>query len=433
MTWIQIVKYWKKVVLTTLVLTSFVLSYLLWNGNWKNTTEVGLATINTLPPSNFPREQEALAPYRIVFTAAKSSQASVIVPGDSVYQEWLSELGASHISNLHMVGSVPTRTFARIEFDFPANLDRSTMLTWLPNLTAAPLPAEGRVVQLYTLSQSGPVFVAIESSTANYVGQTDLSASDLTQSVLMTVHRSPWISWDGQTGDYVPSASQTMDRLTWQMSLLPLLPVVHSFFVNPQILTRIQENSATVVWTDGSRAVQWAQQDHSLTFEDPNLTDHIPYAEPDLNTGMSFIRNHGGSPQNVVAIQVETLSGLSGANAYTFLPLLNGYPIYGPQFAYMVEVYRGHIVQYKRPLIEMTKQVSVSEERLLAPGVIRSTLMRAIGEAPLSSIQVKLGYCPMTTSSMVTFIPAFYVYTNGNLLKIVDASTGAFLPKGGQS
>lgn len=420
-------------VLAVLVVISFGLSYLLWNGNWKNTTEAGFATTNALSPSDFPRTLDAAAPYQLLLTAAKPNQASVILPGGSTYQHWLVELESIHLQDFHSINKLPAHTYAKIEFDFSIVLNNAYMLKWLPNLSSTILPTQARTILLYTLNQSGPVFVAVQGDSSLYIGQTDLNGSELVHSVSQTVSASPWAPWDGKNGDLVPAGKYSMDKLSWEASNTPVLPLVHSFFVNPQILTRIQENPSTILWTDGSRAVQWDKTRQLLNFEDPNFNSQNLYEQADLDTASSFIRSHGGTPKNTVVFETDSSSMLGGASTYTFFPMINGHPVYGTQFSYEIEVYQGHVVRYERPLIELSKQKSAIHESLLNPKSLRSIVEHALGNQNQSNIDLKLGYYPEVKSGVVTLIPSFYIYVNGNLVQILNASTGEALSRGGRS
>jgi regulatory protein YycH of two-component signal transduction system YycFG len=420
-------------ILVTLVVVSFGLSYLLWNGNWKNTTEAGFSTTNALPPAEFPRALEAAAPYQLVLTMTKPVKASVMMPGNPAYQQWITELGAIHLKDFHSVTVLPAHTYAKVEYDFSTVLSKVSMLKWLPNLSSTVLPAEARTISLYTLNQTGPVFVALQGDSAEYIGQTDMSGEDLVHSVSKEATSTPWIHWDGKNGDFIPSGKFTMDKLTFEISSTPVLPLVHSFFVNPQVLTRIQENQNTVLWTDGSRAVQWDKARQLLVFEDPNFNGQSLYTEANLDTASSFIRNHGGAPKNAIVFDPDSSSMLGGTSTYVFMPVLGGYPIYETQFAYEIEVYQGYVVRYERPLIELSRQSSAVHETVLGPKSISSIVKHAVLHQNSPSVDLKLGYYPVVKTQTVILLPSFYLYINGNLTETFDASTGEVLSKGGQS
>ncbi len=429
----QNIKHIKTGLLSILVLISFFLSYLLWNGNWRNTTEAGFATTSTLSASDFPRATEAASPYQILLSSSKLKKAAIILPSESSYEQWLTELSSIHLSDFHSVSHLPVHTFSQVKFEFTQMLDKSYILKWLPNLSSAELPVRGQSILLYTLNQTSPVFISIQGDTTTYIGQTDLNASDLTQSITDAISRSPWVSLNGQGNDYVPASKYVMDKTTWKISYTSVLPLVHSFFVNPQILTRIQENTNTVLWTDGSRAVQWDKLSQLLTFEDPNINDHNLYQQSDLDTAMAFIRSHGGTPKEIAAFREDSQSELSGVSTYEFVRLLGGYPVYGTQLSYLIEVYEGHIVRFVRPLIDLSEQNAVVHENLLSPDMIRSIVNRNVKKQDLSNVELKLGYYPTIKSATITFIPSFSLYVDGKLVLIFDASTGSILSEGGQS
>lgn len=430
------IRHAKTVVLTLLVAGSLYLSYLMWHGDWQTPSEVGLTQVaSTLPLSTSPTMSDVTAPYEIISTSLTPAGQSLSLPGTIAYVKWTGLAASLHIANLHPVASVPVmnaKAQFQVEFDFGTDIDHANLVKWFPNLSTSGLAVHGSEVTLYSSSShGGPVLILIQNRTDQYVGETDLSSTAMASLCRTYVQAQPWTTWNAQSGGYVPTQSITVEKKTYNVNRQSILPFVHAFFVDPEVLTRIQENPHMVLWTDGSRAVQWDSAAQTATYQDPNATQGGTSYEPPLQTATGFIRIHGGAPAASIAFVNTDPQTDASVSKYTVITYVNGFPILGSTTTYDVEVRQGHIIYYRRPLWTLTTPISQHSVHTLSATAVQSIVHRLLPTTPISALTFQLGYrvTPGGAAGQeeVTLNPVYYVFQSGLLLWTLDAQTGRVL------
>jgi len=417
----------KTVVLIALVVGSLSLSYMMWHGDWQTPAEVGLTQVAAFPPSTTPKISDVTAPYEIVNTAFRPAGTSVSVPGSSAYMNWTLLIANMHVQSLHPVTVQDTPNMAntfQVEFDFGTDVDHANLVKWIPSLGGSTPVIHGSEITLYQATVGGPVMMLVQSRTERYIGQTDLSGLTVQSNCEENVKSSPWTTWNSQDGGYVPSQSMSVSESTWTTTQQPILPFVHAFFVDPEVLTRIQENQHTVLWTDGSRAVQWDDAGNTVTYQDPNAAQSTSY-EPPLQTAIGFIQTHGGAPANLIAFANTDIQTDQTVSAFTTIPYVDGFPILGKNTSYDIQVRQGHTIVYRRPLWVLVKPVHRQAVQTITAVHLRAVIRRLIPSTPMSSLTFQLGYrvVPVATNQ-ITLTPVYYVSQSGLLLWTLDAQTG---------
>jgi len=315
----------KSLLLIALVSSSMILSYMLWHGNWQNTTEVGLSGLSTLPTATYPDSLTVTRPYQVVVTTPRLPRYVVLVPGATGYTSWLRRISSLSLSGLHQVPTwtKPTTTNS-IECDFGALLSTRELLPWMPGLENSTFALKASSVILYLASPRGPVNVAMNSQNGSFVAETDIGANQFSEWIQQSQGDPAWLAWNQPLGNYIPGPNVMMAETEYQIEPASVMPLVSSFFVNPQALTRIQESKQSVIWTDGSRAVRWDQGQGTLTFEDPNVATGNATTESNLTAALVYIRAHGGSPRESVLFSQTSFFNGDNTELYTLQTYANG-------------------------------------------------------------------------------------------------------------
>ena len=68
-----------------------------------------------------------------------------------------------------------------------------------------------------------------------------------------------------------------MNQYVYNIRQPDVLPLVHTFFVNLQAISHIQQDANTSLWTDGSRAVLWDKKTQDLHMK-TRMAKRFPYA-----------------------------------------------------------------------------------------------------------------------------------------------------------
>lgn len=419
-------------VLVILVSLSMVLSYVLWQGNWQNTGSVSFTETPNLSTLSAPQAVDLTMPYQIAFTSGDSGLHTVGMPDSSLYNEWMKRLSAIRITNLHPTGPLSVKPDdSMVEYSFGVNLTLHDLVQWIPTLAQTPIVMSDidRVTLVSAKDAKKPVQIQFDGLGTSYIGDVDTPADRFQTDVSTLVKQSPWKLWSSVFPTYLPATATTMQVFQIDSAAPSILPLVHSFFVNPQALTRIQESQDTVLWTDGSQVVWWNQSENTLTYADPNTSRGTSHPMPDIALGAEFLRNHGGVRDNTIIVKTDNMG--SSTN-YVFRTYINGLPILGDGQDYTMQLQDGRIVHYQRPLPDLTTKMGESTVKVMGVDALVPTLKSLMSAQEHMNLQrslsVELGYyMDKGDPGMVILKPAYYISDAGVLVGILDAQTGAVL------
>lgn len=419
----------KSAVLTLLVVSSLVLSYMLWHGNWTNTAEVGLSALPIIPTAASPVGPEVNRPYQIVVSSIHPARAVVSVPDSSNYNGWLKRLNSLRFTGLHQVPQwLRPNKVNMVECDFGALLSTQELLPIMSGLENSTFSVKASSVILYQASPGGPVSLVLTSQGGTFVAAADVTPRQFATWLKETSKQPSWQTWNLANSNYVPGAGVLVPQLVFQVKTVSEMPMVDSFFVNPQAITRIQESNQSVIWTDGSRAVRWDQKQGDITFEDPNVGVSSPTRVSNIQTALAFIRAHGGSPSSAVLFSETSFFNGDNTQAYTLQTYVDGYPIIDTLGNYTIELQNGHVLRYERPLLNLGPQISSTLVPVLTGTDLQAVLHKLAPTTARQSLTVQLGYVTESNGpNEVMLSPAYNVSQGGVALWTIDAITGAVL------
>lgn len=410
--------------LVVLVGTSLVLSEELWTGGWGGVGEVNYSPEQSLPQASVPTEYAATTPCRVVLTGTDPSVSALFMPGTEDYKNWMTQLGQAHVYNLHMVSNLPKSFVRSVEYDFGVNMNYQELIHYIPGLQPSVLPKQGQTVYLFQSQSATPVMLALVSGAETYVAQTDLSIVNFASMFRHAILLDPWEVWNRQSGTFVPKNSIDMFRATVFVSSHSIIPLVHSFFVNPQALTSVPESPTMVLWTDGSRAVWWDQQKHTLTYADPNLASSTASRTMAVTDILNYASSHGGAPKG--SILVENRATANNAS-WTLRPYAFGFPIIGSNQSIVLQSVGGHVAKYQLPIDEL-RFGQKNLVHILGASPLAKILRTLMPSTPLNVLSVELGYALLPVDSHREKLePVYLVSQSGMPLWEIDAVSGKVL------
>lgn len=406
---------------------SLVLSYLIWHGSWLGHTEVGFSTASgRSTDSTTPTLQQVTSPYQVKLTLGKTEQ-SVALPGDGEYKRWMTMLNTLSVSNLRMHSNFSLTAVRRSAvFNFGVTLHRDDVSQFVPSVSSAAFTPQTNKIVLFQRSASQKIQLALLAGPQTYVGTTDIDPAQFTHIISDEVKVDPWTTVNKSTNSLVPEQQLSLKKFTVTVQRPTLLPLVHSFFVNTQALTRIPEDGR-VIWTDGSRAVQWNTHTQQLTFEDPNAASGEVGQQNSVSALLNYLTNHGGIPKN----SMVRLGQNSYQTSYVFYSVFAGLPLLNTDQKYSIYLDNAHIVTYQRPLIHITATTHTSTVKTVSSGQLSKTL--ATLNLSLRNVRPVLGYALKTKGHNTGVLqPVYQIFVNGELKATIDAVTGSII-KGGES
>lgn len=420
--------------LALLVMASVLLSYYLWSGNLQEAPEIGYVQAPSMPVSATPDMNQAIQPYQI--DVHTGSGNTVIQPGTTADSFWTSTFLSAHPYDVTTVKTLPSDMQMSASIQFGVELNRSLAGHWLQNFAQVLGNWQGRNIVIYALPKQTTCRIAFVGDNEVLTVKTDLSYSKLLQTAWKEVSANPYTSWDDFDSESQIPVKAHLPRLTYTVGQVETEPLVHTFFVNPQAITRIQESSDTVLWTDGSRAVQWNEGTAQLKYEDPNGGSANFHNDP-LLTGLDFIHSHGGGPENVIGFdQLSTLTNNANSPTFSFTQYVNGYPVLNDETNYDVDIESGHVLEYDRPMWTLQTRLKSLTVDVMDAKHLLAAIHSVDPTDATPELHATLGYAAQTaqlTSGQVTFEPAYYVTTSSGVTWVIDAVDGSVLAGGGIS
>lgn len=427
----------RSLLLSLLVIISLLLSFSIWHGDWLNRSEAGLSGITTtpaVPMASLPMMSSTEVPYQMVLKTGKQPVYSVELPGSSAYNDWLQRLAALSISGLKPTPqSTADAAVSTVQIQFGNTLDRSAIVQLLPALRNDAFAEQMETATLFQTTPAQPVMLELSSPNEPdyYVGRTDMPPQEFQSLLDAAAASSPWVALTtNQVTGYLPAKQLHMQRYVWKDSQPATIPLVHSFFTQPNALTRIQEGN-DVLWTDGSRAVQWSPLTGTMTFNDPNAATTGSNNANDLEAAVTFIQNHGGSKTGLVPFGPYAEQQAAHAITYVLRPEVGGLPVLAEENTYQVSLTNGHVTKYVRPTIDESA-VKSTMTLTLSGGTLASIVSQELKSAHENHLELVLGYAVITDANDKSHLePAVAVMNGTNIELEVDAVTGQILQGGG--
>lgn len=426
----------RNVILYLLVALSLVLSYMLWSGNLQEGSEIGFVQTPALPTATTPDIKHAIRPYLITIYTTDGQGHTVLRPGTDDYSYWTAELSRAHVYDPVTVSVLPAKMQMKVTFKFGILLTRPLAGKWLANFGGLLDGWQGRTMVLYKRPKDNVCYIGFIGDNKVLILKTDLNATTLFNQAAGDVVAAPYdkIGY-GDHVSYIPR-NLGMVQSVYAVRQPDTLPLVHTFFVNPQAITRIQQDANTVLWTDGSRAVQTDKATMELRYQDPNSTPVNLRNDPFM-TALDFIHTHGGGAQNVIGFDpLGSLTVNTNVSSYTFTQYVSGFPILSNDASYNVDLAGGRVLEYDRPLWVLQDPVKQTTVEVMNKSELVKALKHIDPNDLITDLDVQLGYdlAPATPHpSQVSLTPVYYVVNQNGESWMLNAVSGMLMTGSGTS
>lgn len=390
----------RSTLLFLLVLLSLVISYSIWHGDWLNRSEAGFADTTTAGTmsTNSPILATVEQPYQIVLQSGQpgvEAKFSVQQPGTTAYDDWLQRLADLSINGLKPALQSSADTASKtVQIEFGSSVERTDLQQLVPSLRNAAFADGIQTITLYQMSDGHAVMMELSSTGEPdvYTGRTDINPAEFSHLLTAAVTENPWLPWNLDTQSFLPQKPQELKQYRWTTHSPSVIALVHSFFVNPGALTRIQEQGGQVLWTDGSRAIQWNATAGMLIFDDPNAASAGGPTTNRLAVALSFIRNHGGGPVNLLAYSEDTQSTNRNATTYVLRPVVDGLPVLENSTAFEVTLNAGHVTAYQRPTTDQAVGAELSKVKTMSGDALLTIIQKQLKLPDVKTWMLSYGY-----------------------------------------
>jgi len=378
----------KTILLHVLVLTSFVLTTMLWN-NQPRFEPFEPAKYVKSKPVEVKQLEELVTPEFVIFhygdqrhTRAVSTDAHYRLIKEEM-SKWIffdfmrysltedkwEELTSQDLGlEIQFRSTVPMSVLSQI-FTF-----RDETYELLEGVDRLWLYYEEKEDLVYALFLSGEEEKVVRSRTA--ISPKDLQQSYLPagkpmpEQILKAVKHRRTLPEVGQQSPYWHVYYVPKDRLKMQLFLYNYLPItedelIEAYFLDRTLVRQIKERDNTTIFTDGSRSIQLRPDQQLITYTDPAYhqgTQEIT-AEEKLKGAISFINKHLGWTDDYHFETIKT--SYNDKDLITFRQYVGAYPLISADGYQLDKITitseAGHVVTMTRSLLDLDKFIDHKE------------------------------------------------------------------------
>jgi regulatory protein YycH of two-component signal transduction system YycFG len=212
---------------------------------------------------------------------------------------------------------------------------------------------------------------------------------------------------------YLPKNSLKMQQFLYNYFLITSDEVIEAYFLDRSLVRQIMERDKTIIYTDGSRSIQYRPEQQAITFTDPAFSQggREPTTEEKVKGAVSFINKHLGWTDDY---HFETIRKThNDKDLITFRQYMGAYPLISsdsyPLDTIAITSEEGQVVTMSRSLIDLDKYIS-HREWVMMSGPELFQFIRDNQLADTSRVKnAYLAYQTKVHQSYVELIPVWVV------------------------
>lgn len=415
----------KSILLLLLVLASCVFSYQLWIGAWSSNASKVATEVLPTPAADAPTQSQLLTPIHLVVNNRDSGRVTMDFPQQPAFRAWMNLLRKASVIGYRQQMYGATTDHKSVTFQFGYTLNYNELLQLVPSLSRYDVNLNPSQLILNEDPWTDTVSLLVPSNNITYIFSTNLAIERFTAQLNSDMQRPRWILAPKSDDAYIPDNGLTMQESVWDTKAPAQMTLVRSFFVNPLVITSLESNQKSNVWTDGSRIVWWNQPQGQLTFQDPNAATNNTSNLSSVEIAADFIRAHGGSPADAIGEAVSQVPNSNVIDSFTMRPYVAGYPIVDGSADYQVQFEVGQITQFSRPIWALATRVRQKSVHILGYRGLTTAILRLDPGWTWSHTDVRLGYATVPLKEgKVMLKPVYVISTSGYTLWMLSAVTG---------
>lgn len=428
----------KSIVLTVLMLSSLLLSGLLWYKS-PNLEEINRNDYIPQQLIGDPRQLEQLANPRSIIHHPGNGRHFMAFAGDNVYDtitkllpewqfvqtekrtlspdEWERLLQETPGWELRFSTSVPASVFSERllpgmdELDEQGWIDRIWIYRQQNEFKALFISdLENSVYESQIVANDGDQ--ALEDSTEPGL----LAVTPVTET---TVSANPYEPVKKRI-TYFPERPGSMPEWKAALREIDVEEMKNLLFLDPSLVRTVtDEEEGTVIMQDGSRSVRYVKASNMLYYQNFKMKLDGKPIDSDLNEAVQFINRHGGWMADHRLVGIEGGESEESANRYEFRLIKNGLPVYDEgnknRFGTFtaVESKGGHVLRYDRSL-HFTAEDEYMKSSPVAGG--SAALEQLMSKIDMEEVRDMFpAYSIVQKKEEIRFVPGWRIqFTNGD-------------------
>jgi regulatory protein YycH of two-component signal transduction system YycFG len=210
---------------------------------------------------------------------------------------------------------------------------------------------------------------------------------------------------------YLPKNPLKMQQFLYNYFLITTDEVIETYFLDRTLVRQIMERDKTIIYTDGSRSIQFRPEQQAITFTDPAFQQggRELSTEEKVKGAVSFINKHVGWTDDYHFENIKKT--YNDKDLITFRQYVGAYPLISsdsyPLDTITITSEAGQVVTMSRSLIDLDKYIS-HREWVIMSGPELFQFIREKKLADTSKIKnAYLAYQTKVHQSYVELIPVW--------------------------
>lgn len=164
---------------------------------------------------------------------------------------------------------------------------------------------------------------------------------------------------------YLPKESFKMRQFLYSYIPVKTDGLIQAFFLDPSLVRQVVERDGTVIFTDGTRSIQIRPGQPMMTYTDPVLPQQKETltSEDKLRGAVTFINQHLGWTDTFRFERIDERS--TEGDVITFRQYLGAYPLISKDYTSFDEIVvnseQGQIVSLRQPIIDLDRYINYKE------------------------------------------------------------------------
>lgn len=235
---------------------------------------------------------------------------------------------------------------------------------------------------------------------------------------------------------YFPSRDLSMSEWEAPLKEIDLEQMKNLLFLDPsRVRTMTDTEEGTVMMQDGTRSIRYVEADHHLSYQNYKAQLESKPNAYDFHEAVQFINQHGGWMADYQLVNIETRTSENETNHYSFRLVKGGLPVYDREdevrFGTLmsVESKGGHVLHYDRSLHFTAEEEFMGQRAIPGGSDAQERLLQQVSMTAVRDMFPAYRVTVDDEAKALTYTPGWRIqFTNGD-----EAWINELLEEGGEA
>ncbi|HJV45395.1 MAG TPA: two-component system activity regulator YycH [Bacillota bacterium] len=425
-------------ILNLLVILSLVLSWTLLSSQPKYDYLHPAQYLDRQPLGDKREVKQLVKPQTIIFHYGNKKYTGA-TPDSTTYRVTSREMDKWYFFNLKKV-HLPAENLKEImsnrkamEIIFPDEIPADLMgeLFTFRGKTENILPAVKRIIIYIDDTDKETYALFCDNMGSQVQGRTAITSRDLEQFYLSMGNTLPSFmpvtlgKEEDISPTYIPNQEITMQEYRYFFQPILVSQMMQTLFVDPSMVRQVTERDGTIIYTDGSKAVQIPPDLRSIHYHDPVADSVAPtVSENHFHSVLNFLNEHGGWNGDYLLEEMKRLP-TDGVETYQFRQYVGSYPFYGVKKGLLgsieVETQGSYVSGFQRSLVNLDSSINHQNVKVIS-GQELLTKLTELGIHLEDISDLLLGYQAKINENHLILSPKWIIKQEGKDPVFIEAT-----------